>query len=151
MKITQIDPWQAEKLIRELDDYQAQLYPAESNHLDSIETLCRPNVYMVGASDTGFPGDIAAIGAVKIFKTYGEIKRVYVPIAHRGKGLAKKIMRVLEQKLVDDDVLWAKLETGVHQHEAIGLYRSLGYRECEPFGAYDPDPLSVFMEKRLHQ
>jgi putative acetyltransferase len=29
------------------------------------------------------------------------------------------------------------------------LYRSHGYREIGPFGSYGPDPLSLFMEKRL--
>jgi putative acetyltransferase len=42
-----------------------------------------------------------------------------------------------------------RLETGVRQPEALGLYRKLGYRERGPFGAYKPDPLSVFMEKRV--
>jgi putative acetyltransferase len=42
-----------------------------------------------------------------------------------------------------------RLETGIHQPEALGLYRSAGYREREPFGDYARDPLSVFMEKRL--
>jgi putative acetyltransferase len=31
----------------------------------------------------------------------------------------------------------------------IGLYRRAGYREIPPFGDYKPDPLSVFMEKRM--
>ena len=42
-----------------------------------------------------------------------------------------------------------RLETGIKQTEAVGLYRKLGYRERHPFGAYRPDPLSVFMEKSL--
>ena len=42
-----------------------------------------------------------------------------------------------------------RLETGIRQPEAIGLYRSAGYAEIGPFGAYRPDPLSLFMEKRL--
>ena len=42
-----------------------------------------------------------------------------------------------------------RLETGIYQPEALGLYRSAGYVEREAFGDYVPDPLSVFMEKRL--
>ena len=41
------------------------------------------------------------------------------------------------------------LETGIHQPEAIGLYEGFGFERCGPFGEYGPDPLSVFMEKRL--
>jgi putative acetyltransferase len=42
-----------------------------------------------------------------------------------------------------------QLETGTKQPEAIALYRKFGYAERGPFGAYKPDPLSLFMEKRL--
>ena len=44
----------------------------------------------------------------------------------------------------------ARLETGIHQPEAIGLYRKLGYALRDAFGDYPTDdPNSVFMEKRL--
>jgi hypothetical protein len=33
--------------------------------------------------------------------------------------------------------------------EATSLYRSGGYIECGPFPPYAPDPLSVFMTRRL--
>ena len=42
-----------------------------------------------------------------------------------------------------------RLETGIHNAEALALYRRAGFAECAPFGDYVLDPLSVFMEKRL--
>jgi putative acetyltransferase len=42
-----------------------------------------------------------------------------------------------------------RLETGVLQHEAIGLYERAGFARCRPFGDYVDDPLSVFMTKAL--
>ncbi|MGI9311875.1 MAG: hypothetical protein ACR2P7_10210, partial [bacterium] len=42
-----------------------------------------------------------------------------------------------------------RLETGVHQAAAIGLYARLGFIRRGPFGDYADDPLSVFMEKKL--
>lgn len=146
MEVVQIDPNQAKTLIEALDQYQASLYPAESNHLDSLDTLSNKNVTMVGAMEAG---TLLAIGAVKVFENYGEIKRVFVPKPHRGNGLAKMIMAALEQRLKEQSVHYAKLETGIHQHEAIGLYHHLGYLNCPPFGSYRPDPLSVFMSKKL--
>ncbi len=146
MKIIQIDPRQVKHLIDELDKYQESLYPSESNHLDTIETLCQPNVIMMGAIEKN---DIIAIGSVKVYKNYGEIKRLYVPNACRGKGLAKKIMTALEDHLIKHSILKSKLETGIKQPEAIGLYKKLGYKVCGPFGSYKEDPLSVFMSKRL--
>lgn len=146
MLIETIDPGRAKHLIEELDAYQASLYPAESNHLESLEVLRSERMVFLGALE----GDeVLAIGSVKLCEGYGEIKRLYVPHPQRGKGLAKKIMVELERLLVDQELAWARLETGVHQSEAIGLYEALGYRMCEPFGDYLPDPLSVFMEKKL--
>jgi putative acetyltransferase len=57
-------------------------------------------------------------------------------------------MDYLEARLREQGIELLRLETGIHQPEAIGLYRKLGYRERGPFGAYRVDPLSVFMEKR---
>jgi putative acetyltransferase len=42
-----------------------------------------------------------------------------------------------------------QLETGGAQPEALGLYRAAGFRDRGPFGSYQPDPLSLFMEKSL--
>ena len=141
-----IDPRHARSLINELDVYQAELYPAESNHLDSIESLCAENVCMLGAYEGT---ELVAIGAVKLLPEYAEIKRVYVPPRHRSKGLAKMIMGGLEQIAAKHGLQVARLETGVLQHEAIGLYHHLGYSGCAAFGVYKQDPLSVFMQKAL--
>lgn len=59
------------------------------------------------------------------------------------------IMEYLETELHNRGINLLRLETGIKQPEALGLYRKLGYRERGPFGAYSNDPLSVFMEKRL--
>ena len=144
--IETIDPGRARDLIDELDAYQASLYPAESNHLEPLDVLRSERMVFLGAVEDE---EVLAIGSVKLCKGYGEIKRLYVPQQHRGKGLAKKIMFELESLLADRGLAWARLETGIHQSEAIGLYEALGYRVCEPFGEYQPDPLSVFMEKKL--
>ncbi|HCU0908184.1 TPA: GNAT family N-acetyltransferase, partial [Klebsiella pneumoniae] len=42
-----------------------------------------------------------------------------------------------------------RLETGIHQHAAIALYTRNGYQTRCAFAPYQPDPLSVFMEKPL--
>jgi putative acetyltransferase len=58
-------------------------------------------------------------------------------------------MCYLETELRKRGVSLFRLETGIRQPEALGLYRKLGYRERGPFGSYRPDPLSVFMEKQF--
>ena len=42
-----------------------------------------------------------------------------------------------------------RLETGIHQGAAIGLYERFGFESIGPFGGYKDDPLSRFYEKRL--
>ena len=57
--------------------------------------------------------------------------------------------RALEDAARPKHVSRISLETGIRQPEAIGLYRASGYQDCPPFGTYTPDPLSLFMTKRL--
>jgi putative acetyltransferase len=122
------------------------MYPPESNHLDSLDELSKPNVDFLAAYTDS---EICGIGAVKVLSDYGEIKRLYVPEKHRGKGIAKAIVEELENCLVKRSIFTARLETGIHQREAIELYKKFGYSEIEPFGDYTKDPLSVFMEKKI--
>lgn len=80
---------------------------------------------------------------------YGEIKRLYVDPAYRGKAIASKLMAEIEQVAIAEGIATVRLEIGVLQKAAIGLYKSLGYRHTQPFGSYLDDPLSLFMEKHL--
>jgi putative acetyltransferase len=136
-------------LIRLSDELMATLYPPDSNYLESVEALAAPNVTVFG----GYAGaELAACVAVKLLddgEPYAEVKRLFVLAAHRGKGLAKLLMRHVERYASDAGVAVVRLETGVRQPEALGLYANLGYSLRGPFGVYGPDPLSVFMEKRV--
>ncbi len=132
--------------IQELDAFQKRLYPSASNHLDSNEALMRPNVFFVGAMEKD---GLKGIGAVKIFETYGEIKRMFIPERFRGQGIGKQIIKALETHLIEHKIFRAVLETGIHQNAAIGLYEAMGFTRTTPFGSYTEDPFSIFMEKKL--
>jgi putative acetyltransferase len=143
------DSPEVQALLAESDAYYVNLYPAESNHLESSDDLKKPNVLFVGCR---IDGELVASGAAKIMQdddSYAEIKRVFVVDDHRGKGLSSKVMRFLETELQGRGVSLFRLETGVKQPEALGLYRKLGYLERGPFGSYRADPYSVFMEKQV--
>jgi putative acetyltransferase len=151
IRIEALDSLTAEvkALIAASDAYYDGLYPAESNHLEAVEDLGKPNVLLLGCR---FDGELVASGAARLMQDdgdYAEIKRVFVLQPFRGRGLSGRLMNCLESELQRLGVEWLRLETGVRQPEALGLYRKLGYRERGPFGAYKPDPLSVFMEKRV--
>lgn len=148
LTIKPVDPARTDviRLIEQLDAYQSLLYPPESNHLDSLDELAMSNVFFLAAYSGS---EICGIGSVKRIEDYGEIKRVYVPLNQRGKGIAKAIMEKLEHHLIENDVAYARLETGIYQAEALQFYQKLGYYRIGPFGEYQEDPLSVFMEKKL--
>ena len=135
------------RLVGELDRLQLSLYPAESNHLDPIETLARDNVTFLAA----FVGaEVVGCGAVKRMPgRYGEIKRMYVDPDARGRGVGRALVEALESSLLADGIEVARLETGTRQPEALALYERCGYVRIPQFGDYREDPLSVFLEKRL--
>lgn len=136
-------------LIQQSRDYQASLYPSESINQDDPEYLVKGDMYFVGAYD----GErLCGIGGVKIMRDtpdYGEVKNLYVDPNCRGRGVSKIVMSALENYLIKNKINLCRLETGVSQPESLGLYHSLGYRDRDSYGDYQPDPYSVFMEKKI--
>jgi putative acetyltransferase len=133
-------------LIDALDAYQAALYPAESNHFLDVAALEAPDIRFFVARRNG-----AAVGcgALRVMADCGEVKRMFVRPEARGLKIGRRILDVLETTARRERLACLRLETGIHQPEAIGLYRVAGFVERGPFGGYAPDPLSLFMEKRL--
>jgi len=142
------DSADALQLITELDAHlNAIPYPPQSRHALSVERLLREGVafFVVRYGETP-----AGCGGVKLFGTeYGEVKRMYVRPAHRGLGLGKAILDRLAEYARERRVNVLRLETGIYQTEAIGLYERYGFQRRPPFGEYVEDPLSVYMEKSL--
>lgn len=134
-------------LIEALDAHQKPLYPPESHHGIDIAALSRPEVVFVVARDR--TDTATGCGAVVIDATQGEIKRMFVRPAARGCGLGAALLLRLEHEAAERGCTVMRLETGVRQPEAIGLYARGGYRHRGPFGDYAEDPHSVFMEKAL--
>jgi putative acetyltransferase len=134
-------------LIDALDAYQKPLYPAESHHGIDIGALMQPNVVFAVARDDA--GDAVGCGAVVIEGIWAELKRMYVQPSRRGQGVSQAILAVLESAARERGVMLLKLETGYLQPEALRFYERAGFARCGPFGDYDDDPHSVFMEKPL--
>jgi putative acetyltransferase len=141
------DTADARTLIAELEAHLAPLYPAESRHGFSVEKLLREEVAFFVIRHDGSP---AGCGGVKMFGTeYGEVKRMFIRPQFRGLGLAKLMLNHLEDYARDHGVGLLRLETGIHQGEAIGLYERMGFQQIPPFGDYRDDPLSRFYEKQI--
>lgn len=79
----------------------------------------------------------------------GEVKRMFVEKDARRRGVARRILEKLEAIAAQLGYRVLRLETGVRQPEAIGLYESAGYRRVRCYGRYADNPLSVCFEKRL--
>jgi putative acetyltransferase len=133
-------------LIAELDALNFRLYPPESCYLDPPEELERQRATMLAAD---IDGAIVGCGGVKYVRTWAELKRLYVRPEFRRHGIAKQLLAELEEVAVGAGRSLMRLETGIHQTEAIAFYEWCGYRRAERFYPYELDPLSVFMEKSI--
>lgn len=134
-------------LLARLDAYCAALYPAESNHLMDIASLMQGDVLFLVARDV----DGGAVGCAALVNRagYGEVKRMFVDAQRRGLGAGSELLEHLVMFARMSALGMLRLETGIHQPEAIALYERAGFVRCAPFGDYRADPLSIFMEKRL--
>ncbi|MFM9371686.1 GNAT family N-acetyltransferase [Streptomyces sp. Da 82-17] len=78
-----------------------------------------------------------------------ELKRMYVTPEARGRGLARRILALLEADARAAGRTRMVLETGTAQPEAIALYTSEGYLPCAKFGYYRAYESSRCMAKPL--
>jgi putative acetyltransferase len=141
------DQPEIEALLESSDAYMASLYPAESNHLLDIASLLRPEVTFIVARVDGRALGCGAV--VDSGEGWAEIKRMFVSPAARGRKLGRRLLEKIEAIAAARGATKLRLETGGKQPEALALYASAGFVEIGPFGKYESDPLSIFMEKPI--
>ena len=137
----------ARALIAELDALLEPLYPIDARYGFSVDKLIAQNVeFFVVRAD----GAAAGCGGIKFFgDEFGELKRMFVRPQFRGKGLAKMLLVHLENLARSRRVPLLRLETGVHQHDAIAMYEKFGFYRIPPFDVYTDDPISRCYEKKI--
>jgi GNAT superfamily N-acetyltransferase len=138
------------ELLQAMRDEMRELY--EGLDMDS-EAMPK-----AGAAELGPPGgalrvgwvgeDPVCVGAVKrLDDATCEIKRMYVAPAWRGQGVARRLLRELEDVAGRLGYRVARLDTGPRQASARRLYESAGYAEI---GNFNANPIASFWgEKRL--
>jgi len=146
LKRTHSDDKTFQLLVKELDielavrDGNEHAFYAQYNKLDLIRHAV---VAYFGETPVG-------CGAIKEYSPeVMEVKRMYVPLAHRSQGIASLVLKELEK--------WAKelgykkciLETGLKQPEAIRLYEKNGYNSIPNYGQYSGVENSVCYEKAI--
>jgi putative acetyltransferase len=129
------------------ETYMSALYPAESNHFADPAALAAPNARFLVARLGHRPVGCGAI--VLAADGTAEIKRMWVDPQARGGRIGQRLLDALIAAARAEHVTILHLETGIAQPEAIALYRRAGFVERGPFGTYQPDPLSLFMELPL--
>jgi putative acetyltransferase len=138
----------ATQLIMELEATLAPHYPDESRHGYSVEKLIQQRVHFFVVRVDGVP---AGCGGVQLFgKDFGELKRMYVRPEYRGQGLGKILLDYLTHFTQAQGIQTLRLETGIYQTEAIGMYERMGFYRIPPFGDYWDDPVSLCYEKQLN-
>ena len=139
----------ATAMIRALNTELAERYPEEgANHfrLDHEEVAEGRGAFLVVYSS----GQPISCGAIRrIDADTAEIKRMYVEPQSRGRGIARRLLAMLEAEGRRLGVKRIVLETGARQREALALYERAGFCRVSPFGDYVGSPLSVCMAKEL--
>ena len=80
-------------------------------------------------------GEPVAGGAFRRYDGHtAELKRIWTHSAHRGRGLARRVLAELEREITARGYRRIYLTTGPRQPEAKGLYLATGYTPL-----YDPE------------
>ena len=136
-------------LVAALDRYLLELYPADTCHLLDIAELEAPDLRFFVARKDGVPVGCAALRVDP--SGYGEVKRMFVDPAARGHRIGERLLARLEEQARAEGLTALLLESGIHQPEALGLYRKAGFSDRGPYACYEENCVSVFMEKPLRE
>ena len=127
----------ADLAIRDGEDHS---FYAQFNNIDVIK-------YALVCYDNNIP---CGCGAIKEYQQgVMEVKRMYVVLESRGKGIATRILSELEKWVAELFYEKCILETGKRQPEAIALYKKNGYSIIPNYGQYAGIENSVCFVKVL--
>ena len=101
------------------------------------QEFCYPGVFLLAELDGAGVGcgGLRPRGAAE-----GEVKRMYIEPAARGRGLARVLLAALVAHAQGAGMERLLLETGTEQPESIALYEIAGWRPVPAFGHYAGDP-----------
>ena len=149
LEIVESDPAapEAAALIAALDAELHRRYTGiEIHSIHASEFGGAGGVFLLGRAG----GKAVACGAIRpMGNGVCELKRMYLDPAHRRRGYARAVLRALEGAALARGWRTVRLETGIHQPEAMALYESEGYRAIPQYADYGSDPRSRYYEKLL--
>lgn len=93
-------------------------------------------------------GRPAGLGGIRHLNTkVAEVKSMYLSPAHRGKGLARRLLAELEEIARRRGCQAVRLDTSDYLTGALALYRAAGYREVPPYN--DNAKANLWFERQL--
>ncbi|HET9734259.1 MAG TPA: GNAT family N-acetyltransferase [Burkholderiales bacterium] len=98
------------------------------------------------ASEAGAPAGCAALR--RLDAQTGEMKRLYVRPAYRGRGLGRQLAAAVIDAARETGYASLVLDTLPKMASAIALYRALAFAPRGPYSA-QPTPGAIFFERRL--
>ena len=136
-------------LLREHLECMARVSPPESRHALDLEGLRQPGITFWSVWDDQ---QLAGCGALKqIDATHGEVKSMRTAQAYLRRGIATLLLRHIIAEARRRGYTRLSLETGSMPYfePARRLYRKIGFRQCEAFFGYKPDPNSTFFTREI--
>jgi putative acetyltransferase len=95
-------------------------------------------------------GQAIGCGAIRPLQgSTAELKRLYVVPQTRGSGVGRQLLQELEGIAKKLGYTRVRLETGLKQPDAIGLYERAGYHRIDCYGKYVANSMSICFEKYL--
>ncbi|WP_299123960.1 GNAT family N-acetyltransferase [uncultured Winogradskyella sp.] len=133
-------------LVKQLDAYLKITDGDEHNFYNQFNSIATLNHVVIAYLDNNPVG----CGAFKEFnKTSVEIKRMFTSTETRGKGIATRILKKLENWASEIGFLSCVLETGIRQTEAVQFYKKNLYKTIPNYGQYIGIENSLCFEKIL--
>ncbi len=151
----------ARRLIASFITWLEELYPDDPEGVDayfaSIQPVLAslPGAYLLPAGRLLLAvcdGTVAGMVAMRDLSNGAcEMKRMFVDSGFQGTGIGRAMAEALISEARDTGYVLMRLDTGHRQVAAIGLYRSLGFKEIPPYYDISEEQRAdlIFMELPL--
>ena len=91
---------------------------------------------------------VGCVGLMDLGDCICEIRRLFVRPEHRKSGIGKALTKAVIEWAWEIGYKFIRLNTNTRMPEAEKLYRSLGFKDIEPYEQFDVDGM-VFLELKL--
>jgi GNAT superfamily N-acetyltransferase len=140
------DPEVARMVAEVQAEYVVRYGGPDAAQVDPAEFTPPSGLFLVGLLD-GVP--VTTGGWRRLGESVAEIKRMYVSVSARRRGLARRVLAELERTAAEAGITQVVLNTGTEQPEAVALYKDTGYEPVAGFGHYACHPNAIFFGKVL--